>query len=192
MANNNATLVTTGKPKLSGAIFRAPLGTPLPTKADDVLDPAFVCLGYASEDGVENLNEMNVSAIKAWGGMIVYRSLDELTDNFVFKLIESENIEVKKTVYGDSNVTVDSDGNAHVEVKADDPQEAVWVFLMALRGNVEQMIVIADGAITSRESIKYNDSDPVAYGVTVSAYPDTNGKTHDEYYKGLATPTPSI
>lgn len=188
MANNNATFVSTGKPNITGAIFRAPLGTPLPTKADDVLDSAFVCLGYASEDGVENTNEMTVSEIKAWGGMIVYRSLDGLTDNFGFKLIESENIEVLKTVYGTNNVTEDASGNVSVAVKAEDPEEGVWVFLMAMRGNVKKMIVIKDGAITAREAITYNDSDPVAYGVTVSAYPDADGKTHDEFFKGLTSP----
>lgn len=178
---NTATNVSTGKPKISGAVFRAPLGTTLPADATTALNNAFVCLGYVSEDGLENSNDMEVSAIKAWGGMIVYRSLTELNDNFAFTLIESENTDVLKAVYGDSNVTIDSDGNASIAVKAEDPEEAVWVFELALRNNRAKRIVIADGAITSREAITYNDSDAIGYGVTVSAYPDATGKTHDEY-----------
>ena len=178
---NTATNVSTGKPKISGAVFRAPLGTTLPTDATTALDNAFVCLGYVSEDGLENSNDMEVSAIKAWGGMIVYRSLTELNDNFAFTLIESENTDVLKAVYGDSNVTIDAHGNASIAVKAEDPEEAVWVFELALRNNRAKRIVIADGAITSREAITYNDSDAIGYGVTVSAYPDATGKTHDEY-----------
>lgn len=181
---NTATNVSTGKPKISGAVFRAPLGTTLPTDATTALDNAFVCLGYVSEDGLENANDMDVSSIKAWGGMIVYRSLTELNDNFAFTLIESENADVLKAVYGNNNVTVAASGDVHVEVKADDPEEGVWVFDFALRGGKAKRVVIADGAITEREAITYNDSDPIGYGVTVSAYPDSNGKSHDEYLEG--------
>jgi len=179
---NTATNVTTGKPNISGAVYVAPKGTTLPTDATSTLDPAkFVCLGYVSEDGLENNNEMDVSAIKAWGGMIVYRSLNELDDNFVLTLIESENVDVLKAVYGASNVSVDGSGNVTINIKADDPEEKVWVFELALRNNRAKRIVIPDGAITSRETITYNDSDAVGYGITVSAYPDASGNTHKEY-----------
>ena len=181
---NNAMNVSTGKPKITGAVFRAPLGTQLPTDATSQLDPAFVGLGYVSDGGLSNANEMDVSAIKAWGGAIVYRSLTELTDNFKLVLIESKNTDVLKAVYGDSNVTETADGDTHVEVKAEDPVEAVWVVDMTLRGGIAKRIVIADGAITARDEIVYNDSDPIGYGITLSAYPDANGKTHDEYLEG--------
>lgn len=179
MAGNTATNVSTGKPKISGAVFSAPLGTTIPTDATTALDPAFVCLGYVSEDGLENSNEMDVSAIKAWGGMIVYRSLTELTDEFKLTLIESENADVLKAVYGSSNVTVGDE--IHVEIKAENPEERIWVFELALRNGLAKRIVVPDGAITARDAITYNDSDPIGYGITVSAYPDANGKTHDEY-----------
>ena len=186
---NTAQYVSTGKPNIAGGVWVAPLGTTLPTDATTALGAAFTCLGYVSEDGVENENEMDVSDIKAWGGNIVYRSLTELTDNFSFSLIESENADVLKNVYGDNNVTVDGSGNITVSIKAEDPQEKVWVFELALRGNRAKRIVIPDGAVTSRETITYNDSDAIAYGVTVSAYPDSSNITHKEY---LEAPTPSI
>ena len=108
-----------------------------------------------------------------------------MTDNFKLKLIESENVDVLKNVYGDSNVT-ESSGAITVSVKAEDPQEKVWVFELAMRGNAKKRIVISDGAVTSRDTITYNDSDAIAYGITVSAYPDSNGKTHTEYIEGEA------
>ena len=40
MANNKAN-VTTGKPKVGGAVFRAPVGTTLPTDASTALNSAF-------------------------------------------------------------------------------------------------------------------------------------------------------
>lgn len=178
---NVATNVTTGKPNIAGAVFVAPKGTTLPDDATTPLSSTFKCLGYVSEDGLENSNEMDISAIKAWGGMIVYRSLNELNDEFSLALIESENIEVLKTVYGGDNVDTDESGLVTIDVKAEDPTEHVWVFELALRGNKAKRIVVPDGAITSREAITYNDSDAIAYGITVSAYPDANGSTHKEY-----------
>lgn len=181
---NTATNVTTGKPNISGAVYTAPKTATLPTDATTALSSAYICLGYVSEDGLSNSNEMTMSAIKAWGGMIVYRSLTELTDNFGLKLIETENADVIKTVYGSENVTVDTSGNITVNIKAEDPEERIWVFDLALRGGRAKRIVIPSGAITAREQITYNDSDPVAYGITVSAYPDSSGQTHKEYIEG--------
>ena len=87
----NASKVSTGKPKISGAIYRAPLGTTLPTDATTALDAAFKELGHVSEDGVSNSQDLSVSEIKAWGGVIVYRSNDGFSDQFSLALIESEN-----------------------------------------------------------------------------------------------------
>ena len=191
---NTASNVSTGKPKVTGGIWRAPKGTTLPTDATTALDTTkFVCLGFVSEEGVTNSQNMDVSAIKAWGGVIVYRSLNELGDEFKFALIETENADVLKAVYGTGNVTVDGSGNIDVTVKADDPEEAVWVIELALRGGIPRRIVIPDAAITARDDIVYNDADAIAHGITLSAYPFAdspyNGGTHKEYTAGSA---PSI
>ena len=180
MANNTATNVSTGRPNIAGGVFVAPIGTTLPTDATTALDIAFNCLGYVSEDGLENSNDLTMSDIKEWGGAIVYRSLTEMVDNFALTLIESENIDVLKTVYGSANVK-DNDGTIEVDVKTEDPEELVWVFELSLRGNKKKRIVIADGAVTARETISYTAEDAIGYGITVSAYPDENGSTHKEY-----------
>lgn len=180
--SNTAANVTTGKPKVTGAVYVAPLTATAPTDATTALGSGFVCLGYVSEDGLENGNDMDISSIKAWGGVIVYRSLNEFNDNFKLTLIEAENADVLKQVYGDSNVTVDgTSGAITVNVKASDPQEKIWVFELALRNGKAKRIVIPDGAITEREAITYNDSDAVGYGITISAYPNSSGETHKEY-----------
>lgn len=178
---NTATNVSTGRPNIAGGVYVAPLGTAVPTDATTPLDSAFVTLGYVSEDGLANANDLTMSDIKEWGGAIVYRSLTEMIDNFKLALIESENPDVLKAVYGSKNVTVAESGAIAVDVNTNDPEECVWVFELALRGSKKKRIVIADGAVTAREEISYTAEDAIAYGITVAAYPDANGSTHKEY-----------
>ena len=79
----DALQVTAGKPKITGAVYRAPLGTTLPTTATETLNSAFKELGYVSDAGVVNSNSPSNTAIKAWGGDTVFdiqteRDLDNL------------------------------------------------------------------------------------------------------------------
>ena len=55
--------VTAGKPNVVGAVFRAPLGTALPSDAKTALIEAYKDLGYVSEDGVTNTNRYD---FKKW------------------------------------------------------------------------------------------------------------------------------
>ena len=184
---NTATNVSTGKPKVTGGVWVAPRSATLPTDAVSALSADYKCLGYVSDAGVSNDNSFDVSEIKAWGGNIIYRSVNKMEDTFKFALIETANLDVLKTVYGNNNVSVDGvSGETKVNVVSEDPQELIYVIELALRGGIARRIVIADGAITARDTITYNDTDAIAYGVTVSAYPDANNVTHKEYTEASA------
>ena len=186
--NNTVAFVSTGKPKVGGAIYRAPLSDSLtiPTDVSTSLAEAFKCLGYVSEDGVTNSNAITTEKIKAWGGDTVLTPMTEREDTFQFTLIEMMNENVVKAVFGDSNVSVTDATSStpkliDVEANSDEQPECAWVIDMVLRGDKLKRIVIPNGKITEIGDIVYKDDEAVGYEITVTALPDDDGNTHYEY-----------
>lgn len=180
---NNAQNVMVGKPKATGAVFRAPLSTTLPTDATTTLDVAFVEQGYCSEDGLTNSNSPSSENIKAWGGDIVYTYQSEKPDTFSFTLIESGSDAVLKTVYGDSNVTGAFATGLTVTANAKELPESAWVIEMVRRDGGPHRIVIPSGKISEIGEITYSDTEAIGYAITLSCTPDSSGNTHYEYMK---------
>lgn len=175
--------VTVGKPKVGGAIYRAPLGTDLPTDATSPLDPAFKELGYASEDGLTNENSPESDSVKAWGGDTVLTYMSAKEDTFAFTLIEALNIDTLKAVYGSQNVDGTLEDGITVKANSQEAESASWVFDMILRGGALKRVVIPNAAVTEVGEVSYTDEDPVGYETTITAVPDEEGNTHYEYIK---------
>lgn len=178
---STASNVSTGRPKVGGAISRAPLGTTLPTDAITALDAAFKSLGYVSDGGLTNSTDMDSDSINAWGGDTVLTMNTGKTDSFKFTLIEVLNPEVLKTVYGDANVTGTLDTG--ITVKSNNTAQAAccWVIDMIMRDNAIKRIVIPSAAVTEVGDVDYTDEDAVGYETTITATPDSDGNTHYEY-----------
>ncbi len=179
---SNAQNVSVGKPKVGGAVSRAPIGTTLPTSATATLSSAFVSLGYISEDGLTNENSPETEEMKAWGGAVVYSSQTEKPDKFQMKLIEALNVEVLKTVYGEDRVTVDGTaGDITVEASLDEATEYVWVIDMVLKGKRKKRLVIPSAKISEVGEIVYKDDELIGYDVTLTATANEDDVTHYEY-----------
>lgn len=169
--SNTATNVTAGKPKVGGAIYRAPIGTTLPTDATTALGNAFICLGYVSEDGLSNDNSPESEDIRAWGGDKVLTVVSNKDDTFGFALIEAMNVDVLKTIYGEDNVSGDLTTGVTVQANSKDLDEYVWAIDMVFRGGVLKRIVIPDGKVSKVGTINYTDGDAVGYETTLATSP---------------------
>jgi len=180
-----ATDVTAGKPKVGGHVFRAPLGSTIPTDAVTALASAFIDMGYISEDGVTNSNTPESEIIKAWGGTPVLTVQTSKDDTFKLKFISAENVEVQKMVYGDENVdgTISGTNGLKVTANAKELEDYIYVIEMLANGNVAHRVVIPAAKPSEIGDIVYKDDEVVGYDVTLACSADEAGNTHYEYWK---------
>lgn len=186
---NTSGNVSAGKPKTTGAIYRAPLNTTLPTTADAALDSAFGCVGYISDAGVTNSNTRTNTEVKAWGGAVVLNTQTEKKDTFKYKMIEVLNDLVLKTVHGDTNVTGTLSTGIAVSVNAKELESHSWVIDQIMTNGVLFRTVIPSAKVTEIADVVYNDTEPVGYEITLATEEDSSGNTHYEYYKAAASAT---
>lgn len=178
---SNVNNVTTGKPKIGGAIYRAPVGTELPKDARTALSEAFKAMGYLSEDGLTNSNSPDTDTVKAWGGDTVVVVQNGKDDTFQGTFIEALNTEVLKMVYGDKNVTGELATGITVKANADEAESYAYVIDMVMRDKTLKRVVLPSAKVAEVGDVTYSDSDVVGYEVTLNAAPDTDGNTHYEY-----------
>lgn len=181
---SDASKVTQSKPNKAGAIWRAPLGTTLPEDPTAKLDAAFKNLGYISEDGVTNTTSISSEQTKDWGGDIVLNSQSDKSDQWKMKFLESLNVDVLKTIYGEENVTVKEEtGVIKVVANSDEMEESSYVIDMILKGGRLKRVVLPVAKITALADVPYKNNQAIAYEVTLGLTPDATGNTHYEYIK---------
>lgn len=168
---NSINHVFTGKPKATGGIWWAPKGTALPTDAKTTLAAAYKCLGYVSEDGISKSIERESEEIKAWGGDTVLTPTTGVTYTFGFTLIEADNTEVLKFIYGEDHVTAGDDGEFDVYATAEDLEEHVFIIETMNRAGDPMRYIIPLGKLTENGETTLTDSEAVGYEVTITAMP---------------------
>lgn len=187
---NDAASVAVGKPKGSGAVFVAPLGTALPIDASKPLDSKYACLGYVSEDGVTNTVETETEDIKAWGGETVRTVRTSRKETFTMSFIES-NMDVLKLVYGTANVSGTSMDALTVKHTNAENERLQFVIEVVLTDQRIKRMVIPVGQVTEVGEISYKDDEAIAYECTISTFPDTSGTNVYEYYAKAGSTAPA-
>lgn len=183
MSNVDASNVTTGKPKIGGAVWSATAGAVLPTDATTQLDKAFNSLGYCADDGLDNDFSSSSDPIKAWGGDTVAYVDKNFEDGFVVNYLESLNPNVLKEVAGQEQVTGDLESGMTMKFKEGTRGYRSLVIEMILaEGTVLKRIVVPKCRLEKVDKVTYSDEDAIVYKCTYKAEKDSDGFRHYEYF----------
>lgn len=178
----NATNARVG---ITGAIYKAALGSTAPTNATSALDAAFKDLGYISEDGIEESWDDSVTRYVAWQNATVIRSsVTDSVGTLKLTMIETKGL-VLQTFYRGSVLTEPTAGNYKLAVKPITADPSAWV-LDVVDGTKLIRNYIGNGEITERGSVMWQNGEMVAYPVTVTFYPDANGDLMVKYSNDTA------
>lgn len=164
----NVNNVALGKPRIGGAIFRAPLGTDLPTDASTELGPEFIQQGYVSGDGVERAISKSYESITAWGGDEVDSTKTEENIRLNFSLLESGNVEVLKSAFGENAVT-EEDGLITLAYTGEEPEDSIWVVDMAYKGKLRRVIFPHAANVTEDFTQSFVDDAPIEIPFSLAA-----------------------
>lgn len=170
---------------ITGAIYKAPLGSTAPTDATTALAAAYLDLGYISEDGIEESWDDSVQRFVAWQNATVIRSaVTDSVGTLTFQMLETKKTTLE-AFYRGSTVTTPSAGNYRIQVKPIVAAPSAWVFDI-VDGSKLIRKYIGNGEITERGSIMYANSEMVMYPVTLTFYPDANGNLMEQYSNDAA------
>lgn len=175
---------------ITGELYKAPLGTALPTDSTSALAAAFTGLGYVSDEGVKENWDDSVDNIVAWQNATTVRSsTTESTGTLELTLIQTNAVTLEAFHRG-SQVTEPAAGVFRLDVKPIVADPSCWV-LDIVDGTVVTRIVIGNGEVTSRGEIVYASGQPVGYMLTISCYPDASGNLMQKFSNDVAwDPTP--
>ena len=183
---NNAEYVSTGKPLATGAVFAKKLatGASFPTSLSEI--STWPCLGYISEDGIENGLDTSVTDHKVWGGDIVMSSLDEFKETYGFSMVETKP-DTMKVLWGENAVTGTDYTNMTVDHGSEGFEtERCFVIVTLYRDKACEMHVIPRGKLSNIDSVSSTDSDLLAYPVEITAragaYSDNPKCTSRHYF----------
>lgn len=177
----NASNIYAAEPLAAGALYVAVLGTPGPTSATTILNPAFVSLGHVGEDGFKETTDRSIDKKKNFGGQTVKILQTDFTLTYAFTLLETLNPDVLKAVYGSDNVTVTAANSTHgklTETRKNSKKlpRRSWVIDTMDEGlNAFYRNYIPLGQVISVGDVTVVHTDTIAYEVELEAFADASG-----------------
>lgn len=153
---------------VTGAIYKAPAGTTLPTSAYAALDVAFKELGFVTEEGVTEAQSTQVTNLRAWqNGTVVRKVQTEHDVTYQFTLMET-NPEALEAYYGNYAT---ASGGGKVEINAAKMPRECWV-VDVIDDESKVRIVIPAGEVTTKGQVAYVNGNAATYSITLTAYED--------------------
>jgi hypothetical protein len=179
ISGNDIAQIAAPSPITQGGIWRAPLGTDLPTDNTTDLDDAFISLGYVDDDGVTiNIDRPNTKQY-AWGGTLITSLQQHYATTFTFKLYQVLDPDVLKAVHSDGNVTVTAATPTagtitKVSMNATLNMNSVWA-IDSFYQTAMLRFALPNARVTQVGNYVLTHKTLAVYPVTLEAFPDSNG-----------------
>ena len=157
----------------TGALWKAPLGTTLPTDSTTAWGTGFVNLGYAT-DGFTITQDLKKQDITAWQTLAPVRSIaTALIRKMTFEALES-NINTVPLAWGGATMTPGLAGIYTLAI----PEGQLTDFILGVDwsdGTTSQRIIVKQATLLTLPTIKFVRTDAVRYPLEVQAIAPSDG-----------------
>ncbi|WP_291474202.1 hypothetical protein [Corynebacterium sp.] len=174
-----------GSPAIDGGVlFRAPLGTALPTDSTTAIDrDVWEDHGAVSEDGVSVVQDRSTSDIKAYGGDTFITVQDNYDEQIEITLLEDDNDAVLRSAFGEAFVekteATSAEGTKRTIYHTSQPLPISSFVVHSVYGDKTKRYVIERGQVVSVGDTVDVHSDVTKKTLTIKTY-----KPADEALKG--------
>jgi hypothetical protein len=182
--NNDAQIVAPS-PNIGGGVWRAPLGTTLPTDSTTALNMAFISLGYIDDDGVTINIDRPSTDHYAWGGNLIASLQQHYAPTWTFKLYQVLDPDVLKAVHSDANVTVTAPTSSvgtltTVNMNATLNVNSAWAFDAFYQSN-NVRLALPNARVVQIGNYQLTHKNLAVYPITLKPFPDANGNFAYQY-----------
>lgn len=188
IAANNKANVSTTRGVAGGYLFRAPVGTSLPSAADyptffsTALDSAWENVGYLTTDGVSRSTDGDSDEMQDMNLDVVDVMDAAKTDTITFHPMEVSPASMKLQ-YGSANVSVADSGVMTVKSKWSLASEhCCYIARFILKNGRRWDRVIPDAVVSNLGEETQNKSTGTGRDVTLKLSADSDGTTIYDYY----------
>lgn len=183
MADLNAQEVLVGNANGAG-LWIAPVGTALPTDTN-TLPEAWKPLGYTTDDGVEQMMDMETTDIMTWQDKSPVRTVTKSrTFSYKFMLLQW-NPRTLALFMGTAEPTPDAEGGFSLNLGADDTPTEHALVIDVNDAGVRARFALYRTTLSSTENLTLKQGEAAPLGVTVKALA-VDGKTGSVIYKPTA------
>lgn len=159
----------------TGAIWKAPTGTTLPTDASSAYAGAFVNLGWISDGGFQIDQSLKTKPITAWQSIETVRLISTgLERSVTFEALESN----KNTValaWNNATITAGSGGAYTMSLSSSTLSSEFILGIDWNDGTTIQRIVFPRATLKALPKIKYARTDAVSYTLEIQALQPADG-----------------
>jgi len=170
--------VAKGNPKAGGYVFRAPIGTVLPTSPTDNLNEAFSEIALISSDGVVFSRSETDNDFRDWAGRIVYSESTERKETAKITYIES----IPSVLEEYNGNATGNESSFYTDHDGEHP-EYVYVIDSIIGDDLLCRTVCPRGKVTSVDDKTHAEGNLLGYPCNYTfLYDDAAGFTVRDYY----------